>query len=398
MLMEEILERILKSLSNIPQQKFMYGLFMTLMSMIGKANFRNMSRYSDFHEKTFSRWYRKCFDFRGLNVQLIQTYISRPSDQLIAVHDASYHKKSGKHTEGLGYFYSGCMGKALRGLEISGLCIVNMTQHTGYMLDAKLTTDSEDESRVQFYARHIRDNTPTLKALGIGIIALDGFYAKSTLLESLESTDLTIVSKLRKDSKLHYCYEGPRGKVGRPRKYDGRVDVDDLSRLESVNSHELEKCEVFTQKVYSTVSKKPLRIVLIRKVHQDKVGHIILFSTDTQMSAVNIIQIYKARFQIEFCFRDAKQHTGLEDCQSLKKQAIEFHINASFSALNLLKLEERIQCGHERETVISIASYKRRRYNQTFLQIIFHRLGLDETCEKLKTQYDELCRFGCIAA
>ena len=35
---------------------------------------------------------------------------------------------------------------------------------------------------------------------------------------------------------------------------------------------------------------------------------------------------YKARFQIEFVFRDAKQYTGLLDCQSCKKEAIHTHI------------------------------------------------------------------------
>ena len=116
------------------------------------------------------------------------------------------------------------------------------------------------------------------------------------------------------------------------------------------------------------------------------------------MSAIEIIECYKARFQIEFCFRDAKQHTGLEDCQSTKKDAIEYHINASFTALNLLKLEDRLACEHHNPTVISIASYKRRKYNEYFFYSIIEELEIPKTCKKFKAAFDKLCNLGVIAA
>ncbi len=40
-------------------------------------------------------------------------------------------------------------------------------------------------------------------------------------------------------------------------------------------------------------------------------GHKIYFSTDLDMSDKDIIEYYRTRFQIEFCFRDPKQFTGL---------------------------------------------------------------------------------------
>ena len=62
-----------------------------------------------------------------------------------------------------------------------------------------------------------------------------------------------------------------------------------------------------------------------------------------------MIQYYKARFQIEFIFRDAKQYTGLADCQSLLVERRYTHINASLSALSLLKLEDRLGNRHIRK-------------------------------------------------
>ncbi len=69
-------------------------------------------------------------------------------------------------------------------------------------------------------------------------------------------------------------------------------------------------------------------------------GVSLLYSTDTDLDAMTIIKYYKARFQIEFIFRDAKQYTGLMDCQSCRKECIHTQINASFTALNALKLED----------------------------------------------------------
>jgi hypothetical protein len=49
-----ILKSILEKMSSVskPQYTFIIILFTTLMYLPGKANFRNLSRYSDLHEKT----------------------------------------------------------------------------------------------------------------------------------------------------------------------------------------------------------------------------------------------------------------------------------------------------------------------------------------------------------
>jgi len=78
----------------------------------------------------------------------------------------------------------------------------------------------------------------------------------------------------------------------------------------------------------------------VEKKEEDSVGTAILFSTDPELSPSKIVEYYRARFQIEFLFRDAKQHTGLMDCQARSSEAIQMHINASFVSLNLLKLED----------------------------------------------------------
>lgn len=42
----------------------------------------------------------------------------------------------------------------------------------------------------------------------------------------------------------------------------------------------------------------------------------VLASTDTAPEGKELYRLYRVRFQIEFSFRDAKQFTGLLNCQA----------------------------------------------------------------------------------
>ncbi len=94
---------------NKPQRVFMAGLFAILVVFHGRATFRNMSRYSDMSEKHFARWSRRDFPFSKFNTELLLHSLG-PTQTNIAAIDASFMKKSGKKTEGLGWFYNGAQG------------------------------------------------------------------------------------------------------------------------------------------------------------------------------------------------------------------------------------------------------------------------------------------------
>jgi hypothetical protein len=73
-----------------------------------------------------------------------------------------------------------------------------------------------------------------------------------------------------------------------------------------------------------------------------------------EQTAQDIYQLYRLRFQIEFIFRDAKQFTGLSDCQARDAKKLDFHFNASFTALNLAKLDAHRQHSGQQPFVFSI--------------------------------------------
>lgn len=195
-----------------------------------------------------------------------------------------------------------------------------------------------------------------------------------------------------------WFYNGPYSGRGRPKTYDGKVNPEkDLHRFDYVGQLETGE-NVYTGVVYSKCLKCRIRVVMLRVQHGTKIGISLLYSTDTELDAMTIIKYYKARFQIEFIFREAKQYTGLMDCQSCRKESIHTQINASFAALNVLKLEDLREKNTDDETVISIATWKRRKFNQHLMCRVFEKLGLPLSNEKVMDTYQQLSSYGAIAA
>ena len=66
-----------------------------------------------------------------------------------------------------------------------------------------------------------------------------------------------------------------------------------------------------------------------------KVARVILFSSDLELDWKNIIDYYRLRFQIEFNFRDAKRHWGLEAFMVVKEQSVLNAVNLSLWMVNV---------------------------------------------------------------
>jgi hypothetical protein len=115
----------------------------------------------------------------------------------------------------------------------------------------------------------------------------------------------------------------------------------------------------------------------------------LVFSTDVDLPAATVFEYYKLRFQIEFLFRDAKQHTGLGDCQTRKAIAQENAVNASMTTLNILKIQDRQESKTTKKKVISIESHKRRKANQQLMNLICDSLEIDRTEKKVRRKSDE---------
>ena len=134
---------------------------------------------------------------------------------------------------------------------------------------------------------------------------------------------------------MWYSHDGVRtGKRGRPRIKGEKIDFKklDLQRCEVLD---IEGGRAYSVKAYSKAMKRNIKVV----VHYAESGeHKIYFSTDLEMSDKDIIEYYRTRFQIEFCFRDSKQFTGLNDCQARDLKKLDFAFNASPASVNIAKV------------------------------------------------------------
>lgn len=376
--------------------------------MVGKVNFTNLSRYSQLSERTYRRQFAQPFGFMAVNRGLIETAIAAVRFQVAAI-DASFIPKSGKHTPGLDWFYNGKASRAERGLEISTIAVVDVDAALGYALSVQQTPATEvvDENepekepvtRIDHYLAHLRATRSALPQ-SVRHLVGDGNYSTYKWVEGVIDMDLAVIGKLRHDANLRYCYEGPQKLKGARRKYDGKVYFDNLnSHWHALAEKVKPNVRLYTAVVWSINLKRKIRVVYLVNQHSPKQAcTALLFSTDVDLDPVQLYKAYRARFQIEFIFRDAKQFTGLTDCQSRNEQKLDFHFNAALTALNLAKWEAYQQHNSNEPFVFSFASYKRRKLNHHLLERFILNLGLDETLIKSHPNYQSLCDYGALVS
>ncbi len=340
--------------------------------------------------------------------------------------DCTFVPKNGSKTYGLDCFWNGSADRSEKGLELSVIAVVDADRRTAYTLSAMQTpgSDSENirkmrrtarkskhrefndvsvwrknrnETRIDFYLAHLRRTRNSFPE-DVRCLVVDGYYIKEKFVTGAVNEDIHVIGKLRSDANLRYLYNGSQKKRGRPRKYDAKVDFQDISRMQFVGEVS-EGILLYTEIVNSVALKRDIRIAyLLDTRNKKKIRYAILFSTDTGTAAGDIVRFYKARFQIEFIFRDAKQFAGLCDCRTTEKESLNFHFNASLSALNLAKAEARRPQSDEEPAVFSMASHKIRYFNEFLIDKFISMSGLDPNLIKNTPDYEKLRNYGAINA
>jgi DDE superfamily endonuclease len=391
-----------------PQRKFLDTLFATILAVRGRVNFRNLSRYCDYSERTISRQFRASFDWPDFHQRVMEAALD-PRSALISAQDASFIPKSGKQTFGLGHFFNGCTSRAERGLEISTLAVVDVSRRCAFTLacaqtppgeDRAATAQEKDETRIDFYKQQLREQRHRLPER-IKYHCVDGYFAKKKYIDEVVSLKLHAITKLRCDADCLFLYTGAHEqRRGAKRKYAGKVNFADLSRFEYLGTVEnAAHVHLYTSIVWHVSLKRCLRVVvLINRKNPDKPRYIVLAATDLELDGRKLVEFYGARFQIEFLFRDSKQFTGLADCQARGEAALSFHFNASLATLNLARAEELLASVDQSPQVFSMASWKQRHFNERLLDLFIENLALEPSWVKNHPSYHELRTYGAIAA
>jgi hypothetical protein len=377
---KEYIQQLVSYLEDITtcQKKFLVEIILVVFARLGRANFTNMARYTTYHESTLRRNYGKTVDFVALNLATLR---SVNTTELIGVFDCSFIPKSGQQTYGLDKFWSGCDNKAKQGLEISVVGCIDTKRKQAWTVDVRQTPaglgseiveTEESYTRVNFYLDQVDDLVRHPDFPEISHWMSDGYYAKRKVFDRMELLGKHLITKLRCDANLKYFAEGKqrKGTRGKFKTYDGKVMYDDLSRFIDEGRHPAHPhLHMYRQVVYGVRFKRPLNVVILVNTNTQK--YVVLASTDLTQDALTIVDMYKLRFQIEFIFRDAKQFTGLTQCQSRQKDRLHFHFNLSCSAINLARADMELF-----ETASSMNSYVRKAYNARVVERIIDNLDL----------------------
>ncbi|MBK6481558.1 MAG: hypothetical protein IPG01_00150 [Chitinophagaceae bacterium] len=144
-----------------------------------------MSRYMSYSEQAMRNAYKRGFEFSAFNWELIKDHCS---DELILAFDPSYIFKSGKHTEGLDYFWSGQDQRTKKGLEFGCLAVVDVKNETAFHLNGIQTPDKHARKKakqnlIDHYVDFILSSLPASGSLST-YLTVDGYFMKKRIYQS----------------------------------------------------------------------------------------------------------------------------------------------------------------------------------------------------------------------
>ena len=380
------------------RQTFLLETFMLFLSIKGRINFLQLERYGKYSEQRYRQQFEKTFDFLSFNKELVR---EQGSGHYVIAIDPSFITKAGKKTPGLGYFWSGQAGQAKRGLEITGIAAIGIDHHTGFHLEAVQTILKEDENSTlsAIYAELISQRKEALLSLS-SIVVADAWFSKRSFVDAILESGFHFIGRSRDDANLKYLHTGePTGKRGRPREHGPKVGPNNLDKDVFTLVETQDGTVLHTALVYSVSLERNVRIVHMQTSNgKGKTGYKLYFCTHMEMDAQRILHYCRSRFQIEFLYRDAKQYTGLNDCQARSENKLHFQFNAALSAINIAKAVHWISIPREQRKAFSMNDIKTMNHNALLLERFFTMFGLNPNLTKNQKHVKELLYYGTIAA
>ncbi|MFN8301973.1 MAG: transposase [Saprospiraceae bacterium] len=403
MSIETLTEAILGKMSGVNKwrRNFLGHLFRLFLSMRGRYTFLNAARYGIFDEATYRKHFERPMDWATFNYHLI---MHSTAPERFNSFDASYLSKSGKHTPGVGWYWSGCAGKAKWGLEIGAFSVVDVVNHSAMHLVAEQTLAEETQqhgSLLEHYGSLVERHADMLLKIS-EFLVVDAYFSRKPFVDKVRECQLQLITRLRDDAVLYYPYLGPRHKGrGRHKVFAGRVDTRCLSEEHfSPCACDEQDYTAYEARVWIKSWKRWAKVVVVhQKDEQGKIKTVKVYaSTLETMAGADLWLYYKTRFQSEFLFRDAKQHTGLEHCQSRQAEALDFHFNAALTAVSLAKALHWFCRPADQRGPFSMADIKTQYFNELMLDRFFVAYGLNPHQAKNHHAYKSLFELGKIAA
>jgi len=360
-----------------------------LLAMSGRVTMLGISRWAGVggSYRTVQRFFYTALPWATLFWVFFHQHLHRAGDSYILAGDEVVISKAGKQTYGLDRFFAGLQSRVIPGLAFFTLALVSTQRRRAYPVRSEQVVRSEAEKaagsaskpakpaakpagppaarskggRPKGSPNKVRSDatlSPELQriqamveallqriagCIPLTYLVLDGHFGNHLALLMVQRCGLHLISKLRCDAALYLLYEGPQKKRGQRRKYGDKLDYRHLpdTCLKATTTAGQIETRTYQMRCVHKEFSQPLNVVIIVKTHlqTQASAHIILFSSDMDLAYDRLIDNYSLRFQIEFNFRDAKQHWGLEDFMNITPTAV---TNAANLALFMVNLSQRV--------------------------------------------------------
>ncbi len=377
-----------------------------LLVMTGRVTMLGISRWAEKggSYRTVQRFFAKDILWDSLNWSIAKTFLKHSGSILIGG-DATTVTKSGKKTFGLGRFFSSIYSRTVPGIAFQTLSLIDVESRTSWpMLIEQILpkpkqkksaapknkkqkrgkgrpkgSKNKNQRKVELNAEMRQVQVmlrKLLKLIGNTLqpvyFVYDGAFGNNAAIQMTRQVGLHLISKLRCNSALFFKWNGVYSGKGRPTVYGNKVDYNNLPAAH-LKSKTIKNNICTSIYHFVAIHKKiadPLNIVIISKKNTKtgKVARVILFSSDLELEWEQIIDYYRLRFQIEFNFRDAKQHWGLEDFMVIKEQSV---FNAANLSLWMVNVSQAMLATSGEESILDLkARHHGLRYAHELFKIL----------------------------
>jgi hypothetical protein len=357
---------VLKQMSQV-----IYGMLISS----GRMTMLELSRWTERggSYRTIQRWYHSKLVWLQIMWILFTSQLWQAEHEYIAAGDEVVFGKAGRETFGLGRFFSSLQQRVIPGLCFFVFSVIDVQERQSYPIQVVQMVKKEGEKTKQKEkkpaaahkrpvgrpkgSKNKKDEKPTLSAellriqpvlqaflallkgvLSLSYLVLDGHFGNYPSAWMVRQTGLHLISKLRWDAALYEPFSGKyRGRGPHP-KYGDKLNVHKMKKkyLKSDTKEKGIRTQIYQVTLLNKEFAFSLNVVVILKTNLSTKAqaHVILFSTDLQLSYEKMIDYYALRFQIEFNFRDAKQYWGLDDFMNVKEVAVTNAASLSFFMVN----------------------------------------------------------------
>ena len=341
-----------------------------MLSMTGRVTMLGISRWTEKggSYRTIQRFFNLSIRWCKINWFVIRHFVSGKGDVLMAG-DETTVTKSGKKTFGLDRFFSSIFSRTVPGICFFSLSLINVQNQTSYpVMMEQVKKEEKKKSQKTKSKKKGKPGRPKgsknknkkevelsssmlwMQSLIISLLQLvgtaipiryfvyDGAFGHNDALQMVRQCGLYLISKLRYDSALWFPYEGPYSGSGPRKKYGDKLNYNDIPDEHQVLKEVDDGIQttIYQMKLWHKEFADMLNIVVIVKYNMktSRSSHVVLFCNDLNLNFEKIILYYRLRFQIEFNFRDAKQHWGLEDFMNTNELPVYNGANLSMFMVN----------------------------------------------------------------